>query len=71
MARIAALLGREDDADRYAELAADVRAAWQAEYLDDDGPADAGHPGQPRARAGLRPGARRSCGRRSPTGWSS
>jgi len=37
MARIAALLGREDDADRYAGLAAEVRAAWQAEYLDDDG----------------------------------
>ena len=37
MARIAALLGREDDADRYAGLAAEVRAAWQAEYLDEDG----------------------------------
>jgi alpha-L-rhamnosidase len=37
MARIAALLGREDDADRYAGLAAEVRAAWQAEYLDDEG----------------------------------
>ena len=37
MSRIAALLGREDDADRYAGLAAEVRAAWQAEYLDDDG----------------------------------
>ena len=36
-ARIAALLGREDDADRYAGLAAEVRAAWQAEYLDEDG----------------------------------
>jgi alpha-L-rhamnosidase len=37
MARIAAVLGREDDADRYAGLAAEVRAAWQAEYLDDEG----------------------------------
>jgi alpha-L-rhamnosidase len=37
MSRIAAVLGRDDDADRYAGLAAEVRAAWQAEYLDDDG----------------------------------
>ncbi|GAB4079236.1 family 78 glycoside hydrolase catalytic domain [Modestobacter muralis] len=37
MARIAEVLGRPADADRYAGLAAEVRAAWQAEYLDDDG----------------------------------
>jgi alpha-L-rhamnosidase len=37
MARIADVLGRGQDADRYAGLAAEVRAAWQAEYLDDDG----------------------------------
>jgi alpha-L-rhamnosidase len=37
MSRIAAVLGREDDADRYAGLSAQVRAAWQAEYLDADG----------------------------------
>ncbi|MGY1787098.1 family 78 glycoside hydrolase catalytic domain [Geodermatophilus sp. SYSU D00698] len=35
--RIAAVLGRDGDAARYAGLAARVRAAWQAEYLDDDG----------------------------------
>jgi alpha-L-rhamnosidase len=34
MARIAALLGKDDDAARYGELAGNVRAAWQAEYLD-------------------------------------
>ena len=37
MARIARLLGRDDDAARYADLAENVRAAWQAEYLDADG----------------------------------
>jgi alpha-L-rhamnosidase len=37
MARIARLLGKEDDAARYAELAGNVRAAWQAEYLEGDG----------------------------------
>jgi alpha-L-rhamnosidase len=37
MSRIAAVLGRDDDADRYAGLSAQVRAAWQAEYLDADG----------------------------------
>nr|WP_246325032.1 family 78 glycoside hydrolase catalytic domain [Petropleomorpha daqingensis] len=37
MARIARLLGRDDDAARYALLAEDVRTAWQAEYLDADG----------------------------------
>ena len=71
MARIAAVLGRDDDAARYAELSEHVRAAWQAEYLDADGRLTPGHAGQPRPRAGVRPGARRSCGRRSPTGWSS
>ena len=37
MAGIAEVLGRTDDAARYAELSAKVRAAWQAEYLDGDG----------------------------------
>jgi alpha-L-rhamnosidase len=37
VARIARLLGRDDDAVRYADLADDVRAAWRAEYLDADG----------------------------------
>jgi alpha-L-rhamnosidase len=37
MARIARLLGRDDEAVRYADLADDGRAAWQAEYLDADG----------------------------------
>jgi alpha-L-rhamnosidase len=37
MARIAALLGKQDDAVRYAEVSGRVRAAWQAEYLDADG----------------------------------
>jgi alpha-L-rhamnosidase len=37
MARIAELLGRDDDAARYADLAGHVRTAWQAEYLDADG----------------------------------
>lgn len=37
VARIAELLGRDDAAARYADLAARVRAAWQAEYLDGDG----------------------------------
>ncbi|CCH87622.1 Alpha-L-rhamnosidase [Modestobacter italicus] len=37
MARIAAVLGRDDDATRYAELSAHARAAWQAEYLAADG----------------------------------
>ncbi|MBG0830075.1 family 78 glycoside hydrolase catalytic domain [Planomonospora sp. ID67723] len=37
MARIAELLGEEDEAVRYAELSEHARAAWQAEYLDADG----------------------------------
>jgi alpha-L-rhamnosidase len=37
MARIARLLGRPEDAARYAELSEHVRAAWQAEYLDAGG----------------------------------
>jgi alpha-L-rhamnosidase len=37
MSRIAGLLGRDDDVTRYAELAQNVRAAWQAEYLDAEG----------------------------------
>ena len=37
MARIARILGRDEDAARYGELAENVRAAWQAEYLDPDG----------------------------------
>ena len=31
------MIGRADDAARYAELADGVRAAWQAEYIDADG----------------------------------
>jgi len=34
MARIATVLGKEDDARRYTELSEQVRLAWQAEYLD-------------------------------------
>ncbi len=37
MARIAAVLGRDGDATRYAALGANARAAWQAEYLGADG----------------------------------
>ncbi|MHA6630473.1 family 78 glycoside hydrolase catalytic domain [Pseudonocardia sichuanensis] len=37
MARIAAVLGRDADAARYAELSGRVRAAWQAEYVAADG----------------------------------
>lgn len=37
MSRIAAILGRAGDAARYAELAASVRAAWQAEFIDPGG----------------------------------
>ncbi|WP_410606487.1 family 78 glycoside hydrolase catalytic domain [Amycolatopsis sp. lyj-109] len=37
LARIAAVLGRDDDARRYRRLAADVRAAWQAEFIRPDG----------------------------------
>ena len=37
MARIAEVLGRTEDAARYAELSVHVRDAWQAEYLDADG----------------------------------
>ena len=37
MSRIATVLGRGDDAARYAELADRVRAAWQAEYTAADG----------------------------------
>jgi alpha-L-rhamnosidase len=36
-AEIASLLGRDDDAARYAQLAADVGDAWRAEFLADDG----------------------------------
>ena len=37
LARIAGLLGEDDDARRYRELADHVRAAWQAEFTDADG----------------------------------
>jgi alpha-L-rhamnosidase len=33
----AAVLGDDETSERYAELAANVRAAWQAEFIDDDG----------------------------------
>ena len=71
MARIARVLGRDDDAARYAELADQVRAAWQAEYIGADGrltpDTQANHV---RALAfDLVPAE--LAGRRSPTGWSS
>lgn len=37
LARISALLGRDEDADRYAALAANVLDAWRTEFIDDDG----------------------------------
>jgi alpha-L-rhamnosidase len=37
MSRIATVLGRGSDAARYADLAAGVRAAWQAEFIAADG----------------------------------
>jgi alpha-L-rhamnosidase len=37
LAEIAQVLGREADAVRYAELSADIRAAWQTEYVDAGG----------------------------------
>lgn len=37
VARIATLLGRDDDAARYGELAERAREAWQIEYLDAEG----------------------------------
>ena len=37
LARAAAVLGRADDAARYARIAEQVRAAWQAAYLHADG----------------------------------
>ena len=37
MARIAAVLGRADDAVRYAELRRRARDAWRREFVDDDG----------------------------------
>lgn len=37
LAETAALIGRTDDSARYRELAAAVRAAWQTEYVSDDG----------------------------------
>lgn len=37
LVRIAELLGRHEDADRYDELARNVKDAWQREFLTDDG----------------------------------
>jgi alpha-L-rhamnosidase len=37
LAEIAAMLGRDDDAERYGALAADVADAWRIEFLADDG----------------------------------
>src|SRR5262249_13615740 len=37
MGRIGRLLGHDAEADRYEELAADVRDAWQKEFIDDKG----------------------------------
>ena len=70
-ARIGRLLGHDDEAAALDELAAGALDAWRAEYLDDDGSLAPGHAGQPRARPGLRPRARRAPRPRPPTGWSS
>lgn len=37
LAQIARLVGKRDDATRYDDLACNVRAAWQAEYVSPDG----------------------------------
>lgn len=37
LAEVAGILGHDTDADRYAELAAEVRAAWQTEFVAHDG----------------------------------
>lgn len=37
LSRVAAVLGRDEDAARYATLAADVAAAWRQEFLSEDG----------------------------------
>jgi alpha-L-rhamnosidase len=37
LGRAAAVLGRDDDAARYGELAANAKAAWQAEFIDPEG----------------------------------
>jgi len=37
MTTIARVLGRDDDCVRYGDLAADIRQAWQAEYVGPDG----------------------------------
>ena len=37
LSQIASLLGRDEDAERYAELAANVADAWRMEFLGDDG----------------------------------
>jgi len=37
LARIAEVLGRPENADRYRDLARNVRSAWQTEFLRDDG----------------------------------
>lgn len=37
LAKIAAVLGREDDEARYRDLATATRAAWQAEFMNPDG----------------------------------
>ena len=37
MARIAAVLGRDEDARRYGALSANARGAWQAEFVSADG----------------------------------
>lgn len=37
LARIAGALGKDDEARRYRDLAANVRDAWQVEFLQDDG----------------------------------
>ncbi|MET1132207.1 MAG: family 78 glycoside hydrolase catalytic domain, partial [Aeromicrobium sp.] len=37
VARVASVLGREEDARRYGDLAHEIRAAWQTEFLQPDG----------------------------------
>ncbi len=59
-ARIGRLLGHDGEAARFEELAANVLDAWRAEFIGPDGALTPGHAGEPRARPGLRPRARRA-----------
>ena len=53
-ARIGQLLGHQDEAQRFAELAANALGAWRAEYIGPDGTLDSRHAGQPCPRPGFR-----------------